>query len=105
MAVTRKIETASSHPQDQRSSESTVASRAEAGQSRRGQWRRDRILAATIRLVARNGGRGTSLAEIAREAGVTQQGLLHYFSSKDALLHAALDVRDQRDAVSRDHNW
>jgi len=73
--------------------------------SRRGQWRRDRILAATIRLVARNGGRGTSLAEIAREAGVTQQGLLHYFSSKEALLHAALDVRDERDAVSRDPDW
>ena len=55
--------------------------------------------------MARNGGRGTSLAEIAREAGVTQQGLLHHFSSKEALLHAALDVRDARDAVSRDHDW
>ena len=73
--------------------------------SRRGQWRRDRILAATIRLVARNGGRGTALAEIAGEAGVTQQGLLHYFSSKDALLNAALDLRDERDAISRDHEW
>ena len=86
---------------------STAVSRPKAGsgQSRRGQWRRDRILAATIRLVARNGGRGTSLAEIAGEAGVTQQGLLHYFPSKDALLHAALDVRDERDAVARDHDW
>jgi AcrR family transcriptional regulator len=73
--------------------------------SRRGAWRRDRILTATIRLVARNGGRGTSLAEIAGEAGVTQQGLLHYFASKEALLHAALDVRDERDAVSRDPDW
>jgi len=75
------------------------------GPSRRGAWRRDKILTATIRLVARNGGRGTSLAEIAGEAGVTQQGLLHYFSSKEALLHAALDVRDERDAVSRDPDW
>lgn len=73
--------------------------------SRKGQWRRDKILTATIRLVARNGGRGTSLAEIAREAGVTQQGLLHYFASKEALLHAALDVRDERDAVSRGPEW
>jgi AcrR family transcriptional regulator len=62
------------------------------GPSRRGAWRRDKILTATIRLVARNGGRGTSLAEIAGEAGVTQQGLLHYFASKEALHHAALDV-------------
>jgi len=75
------------------------------GPSRRGAWRRDKILTATIRLVARNGGRGTSLAEIAGEAGVTQQGLLHYFASKEALLHAALDVRDERDAVSRDPDW
>ena len=73
--------------------------------SRKGQWRRDRILTATIRLVARNGGRGTSLAEIAGEAGVTQQGLLHYFASKEALLHAALDVRDERDAISRGPEW
>jgi AcrR family transcriptional regulator len=73
--------------------------------SRKGQWRRDKILTATIRLVARNGGRGTSLAEIAGEAGVTQQGLLHYFASKEALMHAALDVRDERDAVSRGPEW
>src|SRR4029079_10868348 len=73
--------------------------------SRRGAWRRDKILTATIRLVARNGGRGTSLAQSAVEPGVTQQGLLHYFASKEALLHAALDVRDERDAVSRDPDW
>ncbi len=36
---------------------------------------------------------------------MTQQGLLHYFPSKEALLHAALDVRDARDAVSRDPDW
>src|SRR4029077_18530964 len=89
------------------STRSTAVSRPKAGsgQSRRGQWRRDRILAATIRLVARNGGRGTSLAEIAGEAGVTQQGLLHYFASTEALPHAALDVRDERDAISRNPEW
>ena len=37
------------------------------------------------------------VAQIATEAGVTQQGLLYYFPSKDELLHAALDIRDQRD--------
>src|SRR5580704_16693346 len=63
--------------------------------SGKGQRRREKILAAAIRHVARNGGRGTSLAQIAAEAGVTQQGLLYYFASKDELLHAALDVRDR----------
>jgi AcrR family transcriptional regulator len=97
MAARAKHDLPSADDRDARSSGSAASSR--------GQWRRDRILAATIRLVARNGGRGTSLAEIAGEAGVTQQGLLHYFASKEALLHAALDVRDERDAVSRNHRW
>ena len=73
--------------------------------SGRGQRRREKILAAAIRHVARNGGRGTSLAQIATEAGVTQQGLLYYFPSKDELLHAALDIRDQRDVVPRPTPW
>src|SRR3954462_11858088 len=78
------------------------AKRSATRASRKGTWRRGEILSATIRLVARNGGRGTSLAQIASEAGVTQQGLLHYFASKDDLLNAALDVRDERDAVTHE---
>lgn len=73
--------------------------------SGKGQQRREKILAAAIRHVARNGGRGTSLAQIAAEAGVTQQGLLYYFASKDDLLNAALDIRDQRDVVPRPTPW
>ena len=73
--------------------------------SGKGRRRREKILAAAIRHVARNGGRGTSLAQIAAEAGVTQQGLLYYFRSKDELLHAALDIRDQRDVVPRLTPW
>src|SRR6201989_2978085 len=79
--------------------------RPEVRSSPKGQRRRQQILDAAIRLIARNGGRGTSLAQIASEAGVTQQGLLHYFASKEDLLHAALDVRDERDAVSREQPW
>ena len=73
--------------------------------SGKGQRRREKILAAAIRHVARNGGRGTSLAQIATEAGVTQQGLLYYFPSKDELLNAALDIRDERDVVPRPDPW
>src|SRR6201994_1955404 len=79
--------------------------RPEVRSSPKGQRRRQQILDAAIRLIARNGGRGTSLAQIATEAGVTQQGLLHYFPSKEDLLHAALDIRDQRDVVPRLTPW
>jgi len=88
-----------------RGSVSARAAGPAARPSGRGQRRREKILAAAIRHVARNGGRGTSLAQIATEAGVTQQGLLYYFPSKDELLHAALDVRDQRDVVPRPTPW
>ncbi|MDT5170838.1 MAG: hypothetical protein QOD02_4173, partial [Mycobacterium sp.] len=40
------------------------------------------------RLLARNGWRNTSLAQIAKEAGVTPAGLLHHFESKEQLLNA-----------------
>jgi AcrR family transcriptional regulator len=44
-----------------------------------------------VRFIARNGARGTSLADIAAEAGVSQTGLLYHFGTKEALLHAVLD--------------
>jgi AcrR family transcriptional regulator len=48
-------------------------------------------------MLARNGWRNTSLAQIAREAGVTPAGLLHHFASKEHLLNAVLDARDDDD--------
>jgi len=47
---------------------------------------------------ADGGYNGTSLAKVAERAGITQQGLLHYFPSKQALLVAMLE---QRDAANR----
>ena len=43
------------------------------------------------RIYRRNGARGTSLADIAAEAGVSQTGLLYHFRSKEALLNAVID--------------
>ena len=57
----------------------------------KGEDRRQRILAVAERLLARNGWRSTSLAQIAREAGVTPAGLLHHFESKEQLLNAVLE--------------
>ncbi|GAT07044.1 MULTISPECIES: TetR/AcrR family transcriptional regulator [Mycobacteriaceae] len=69
----------------------------------KGEDRRQRILAVAERLLARNGWRNTSLALIAKEAGVTPAGLLHHFESKEQLLNAVLDARDADDAIHADY--
>jgi AcrR family transcriptional regulator len=68
----------------------------------KGEDRRQRILAVAQRLMTRNGGRGTTLSQIAQEAGVTTAGLLHHFESKEQLLHAVLDARDADDIAHVD---
>lgn len=68
----------------------------------KGEDRRQRILAAAQRLLTRNGGRGTTLGQIAQEAGVSPAGLLHHFESKEQLLHAVLDARDADDEANAD---
>ncbi|MBO2447627.1 TetR/AcrR family transcriptional regulator [Actinomadura barringtoniae] len=68
----------------------------------KGEDRKQRILAVAQRLLTRNGSRGTTLGQIAKEAGVTPAGLLHHFESKDHLLHAVLDARDAYDDASAD---
>ncbi|ORB29617.1 TetR/AcrR family transcriptional regulator [Mycolicibacterium parafortuitum] len=70
----------------------------------KGEDRRQRILAVAERLLARNGWRNTSLAQIAREAGVTPAGLLHHFESKEQLLNAVLDARDLDDDEHADRS-
>lgn len=76
--------------------------RTETSSSPKGVARRRRIVESATRLIARNGSRGTSLAQIARESGVSQPGLIYYFPTKEDLLHAALD---ERDAVEEDSLW
>jgi AcrR family transcriptional regulator len=70
----------------------------------KGEDRRQRILAAAQRLLARNGSRGTTLGQIAQEAGVSPAGLLHHFESKEQLLHAVLDARDADDEANADRS-
>jgi AcrR family transcriptional regulator len=69
----------------------------------KGEDRRQRILAVAERLLARTGWRNTSLAQIAKEAGVTPAGLLHHFESKEQLLNAVLDARDADDEIHADY--
>ncbi|MYT70948.1 MULTISPECIES: TetR/AcrR family transcriptional regulator [unclassified Streptomyces] len=66
--------------------------------------RRAEILRAALEVIAERGYRGASLAAVAERVGLTQQGLLHHFPSKEALLVAVLEERDQWDAVP-DSQW
>jgi AcrR family transcriptional regulator len=51
-----------------------------------------RLLAAALTLFAQNGVSSTSIKDIAREAGVAQGLLYHYFASKDDLLWGVLEA-------------
>jgi AcrR family transcriptional regulator len=59
---------------------------------------RDNALVVASRLFATSGYRGTSLADVAQEAGLSNAGLLHYFPSKKHLLAEVLRKRDEDDA-------
>src|SRR5690242_16966598 len=59
--------------------------------------RREEILHAALRLFAERGYRGASLAAVADRVGLTQQGVLHYFPSKERLLVEVLRLRDEVD--------
>ncbi|WP_329116810.1 TetR/AcrR family transcriptional regulator [Streptomyces sp. NBC_01465] len=65
--------------------------------SARNEERRAEILRAALEVIAERGYRGASLAAVAERVGLTQQGLLHYFPTKEALLVAVLEARDRWD--------
>ncbi|WP_143590244.1 TetR/AcrR family transcriptional regulator [Thermoactinospora rubra] len=65
--------------------------------SHRGDARRDRILAVALQEFAEHGYRGASLARIAERVELSQAGLLHHFKSKERLLVAVLEYRDEVD--------
>ncbi|MGW7575119.1 TetR/AcrR family transcriptional regulator [Streptomyces sp. NPDC054765] len=62
--------------------------------------RRETILEAAMQLIAERGYRRTSLAAVAERAGLTQQGLLHHFPTKELLLVGVLEARDRWDLAS-----
>jgi DNA-binding transcriptional regulator YbjK len=60
------------------------------GRKRKGDRRRQRLLAATIRLVARAGVAGVTQRAVAAEAELPPSAVLYYFSTVDELLVATL---------------
>ncbi|MER8047860.1 TetR/AcrR family transcriptional regulator [Streptomyces sp. NPDC094032] len=63
----------------------------------RSEERRAEIVRAALEVIAERGYRGASLGAVAERVGLTQQGLLHYFPTKEALLVAVLEERDRWD--------
>lgn len=62
--------------------------------------RREAILESAMELIAERGYRRTTLAAVAERAGLTQQGLLHHFPTKELLLVSVLEARDRWDLAS-----
>ncbi len=58
-----------------------------------------------MELISERGYRRTSLAAVAERAGLTQQGLLHHFPTKESLLVAVLEARDRWDLASAAAAW
>jgi AcrR family transcriptional regulator len=73
----------------------TKAQAVRKGSSPRGDARKKRIIEVATAMLARNGSRGTTLGEIAAAAGVSQAGVVYHYGTKEELLHAVLDYRDQ----------
>lgn len=55
--------------------------------------RKNEILDATVRAIARKGVSFTSIDDVAREAGLAKGSVYHYYGSRDALLTALLEHR------------
>ncbi|GAA3711732.1 TetR/AcrR family transcriptional regulator [Zhihengliuella alba] len=61
--------------------------------------RRAAILDAAEALFSEQGYRGVSMSAVARAAGISGTGLVHHFATKDDLLQAVMDRRDERDSA------
>lgn len=68
---------------------------ARRGSYAKGTARREEILQTALDVFARQGYRGTSLRDVAREVGISLPGLMHHFESKEHLLTAILRKRDE----------
>ncbi len=75
---------------------------ARRGSYAKGVAKREEILTAALDVIARNGYRRTSVRELADAVGLSQAGLLHYFSSKEELFQEILRKRDEVDAAAFD---
>ena len=67
------------------------------GSYAKGVAKREEILSTALVVIAREGYRNTSVRDLAEAVGLSQAGLLHYFSSKEELFTEVLRKRDAVD--------
>ncbi|RZU66822.1 TetR family transcriptional regulator [Microterricola gilva] len=72
---------------------------AQRGSYAKGVAKREEILTEALQVIAQNGYSRASVRELAEAVGLSQAGLLHYFSSKEELFTAVLQKRDEVDAA------
>lgn len=72
----------------------------EKGSYPKGVAKREEILRLALEIFSQEGYRGTSLREVARAAKLSLPGLMHYFNSKEELLAAILQKRDEQDFLT-----
>ncbi|AMD56717.1 TetR/AcrR family transcriptional regulator [Mycolicibacterium fortuitum] len=70
------------------------------GRYAKGEIKRAEIKAAALRLLEREGEAGASMRVIAKEAGISLAGLMHYFPTRDLLL-----TEIQRDGDAKFQEW
>ncbi|MEA5455562.1 helix-turn-helix domain-containing protein [Sinomonas sp. JGH33] len=70
------------------------------GSYTKGVAKREEILTAALHVIAEKGYRGASVREIAEAAGISQAGILYYFSSKEELFAEILRKRDEVDTAA-----
>ncbi|MCY7830498.1 TetR/AcrR family transcriptional regulator [Bacillus spizizenii] len=70
-------------------------------QSERSAQRKEKLIDTALELFSSRGYNGTTVKEIAKEAGVTDGLIYHYFSSKEELLHAILAKHNFLEDVQR----
>jgi AcrR family transcriptional regulator len=73
------------------------------GSYAKGVAKREEILTAALDVIARNGYQHTSVRDLAQAVGLSQAGLLHYFSSKEELFAEILRKRDEVDRDRMPH--
>ena len=61
----------------------------------KGEARREAIIEAALRLILESGAQALTLDGVAKEAGVSKGGLIHHFSTKEALVRGVINSATQ----------
>ena len=70
------------------------------GSYSKGVAKREEILSVALKVIAAKGYGRTTVRDLAEAVGLTQAGLLHYFSSKEELFAEVLRARDEVDVMN-----